>query len=137
DGAGVDAEPERHVGTALLALGYDPALHLERALDGFACLIFFLEGRAPKDHDVVPVELVHGAFVAIHDVHHTVEVPVEVAEENPRSESLRNCREPADVPEDDRDALFLSAQGELAGFLAIDDGPRNRRRDETTECASG
>src|SRR5207247_1816946 len=90
DRAGIYAEPEGDVQAALLALGDDPALHLERALDGLARRILHLERRAPEHHDVVAVELVHGAFVAIHDVHHTVEVPVEVAEENLRSQSLRN-----------------------------------------------
>src|SRR5437879_10010594 len=133
DRAGIYAEPEGDVQAALLALGDDPALHLERALDGLARLILHLEGCTPEHHDVVAVELIHGAFVAIHDVHHTVEVPVEVAQENLRRQSLGNCGEPADVAEDDCHPLLLPTERELPGLLPIDDGARDRWRDETTE----
>src|SRR5437773_7878988 len=133
DRAGIYAEPEGDVQPALLALGNDPTLHLERALDGLARGILHLERRAIENHDVVAVELVHGAFIAIHDVHHTVEVPVEVAEENPRSKPLGNRGEPADVPEEHRDALLLASERKLSGLFSIDDRAGDRRRDKTTE----
>ena len=56
-----------------------------------------------------------------------------MAEQNTRRESLRDRGEPADVPEEDGDALLLPAERKLSGLLPIDDRAGDRWRDETTE----
>src|SRR5437870_4210645 len=114
---GVDAEAERDVGSSLRALGLDPLLHLQRALHRLARLVGDLDRRAPDDHDVVTVVLVHAAFIAVDDGHHTVEVTVEVPEEDGWRHSLGDRREPPDVAEEPGHAAVLAAQGELAGPL--------------------
>ena len=111
-------------------------LHLERALDGLPRLIPNFERRAPEHHDVVTVVLVHGAFVTVHDVHHTVEVPVEVAEQRGGSHRLGERREPADVAEEHRHPLLLAAEREFAGLFTFHDRARDGRCDEATEGAA-
>src|SRR5207247_11380071 len=68
DRAGIYAEPEGDVQAALLALGDDPALHLERALDGLAPRTLHLERRHPEHRHVLAVDLAPGAYVPIHDL---------------------------------------------------------------------
>ena len=75
--AGVEADADLHLDSVIptnlgrvLAHGL---LHGERGVAGADGVVFVGEGRTKERHDAIAHDLVHGAFVAVHRLHHALE----------------------------------------------------------------
>ena len=64
--------------------------------------------RAEERHDPVSRELIHGALVAVHRLHHAVEAPVHDLVQLLGIDPRRQGRESGDVGEENRHLLALA-----------------------------
>ena len=76
----------------------------------------FMRQRGPKQrHDAVPQHLVHGAFVAVHSVHHNLQGRVQKPPRFFRVETLDQLRRTFQVGKHDGNLLALPFQGTARG----------------------
>jgi hypothetical protein len=90
-----------------------PVLHAEGGVTRPHRVVLMREGRAEERHDPVAHDLVDGALVAVHRIHHQLEHGVE---ERSRLFGIavgQQCHRTLEVGEENRDLLALAFQSAL------------------------
>ena len=125
-GVEADAEPERHAARALdlLRPAAERLLHAERRVAGARRVVLVRERRAEERHDPVAHDLVDGALVAVHRLHHPLEHAVEQLARLLRVAVGEQLHRALEVGEEDGHLLALALEralrredllGEVAG----------------------
>ena len=110
-------EPDTHLhrqslrAPHLLSIALHGRLHGERGIAGPCGVILMRHGRPKQGHNAIAQHLVHGAFVAVHGLHHQVQGRVEEVSGRFRVEAGNQLRRAFDIGKQHRDLLALAFQG--------------------------
>ena len=132
--SGVEADAQLHLqalGAAhLLGIAPHGGLHRQGGVTGPQRVILMGHGRAKQGHDAIAQHLVHGAFKAVHGVHHVLQGRIEELLGGFRIEIANQLGGAFEVGKQHRDLLALAFQGTAGGenFLGEIGGRVGKRR---------
>ena len=113
--AGVEPDPDLHrqpLGVPyLLGIALHDRLHGERRIAGPHGMVLMRHRRAKQGHNAIAHHLVHGAFIAVHGLHHVLQDRVEELAGLLRVAVGEQLHRAFEVSKQHRDLLALACQG--------------------------